>query len=133
MRDLYGTGLRFEIETTEDLEVFAGTTYLLEHGIIESVPGSPTSNDVWHRSRANYGGVNLHVAPLVDVSTVTYLQPRLESAARLPDPLRLVRLVRNHEHALRAISASVWYDNRPPFGVRSYDVEIKNSLVVKLP
>lgn len=132
VRDLYGTGLRFELESADDLEVFAGTTYLLEHEVLESIPGSPTTNDIWHRS-SNYAGANLHVAPLVDVSTVTYLQPRFDRPLDfrvLSDSYVSFKIT----SILSArISASVWYDNRPPAGVRSYDVEVKNSLVVKLP
>ncbi|MBN9161402.1 MAG: DUF481 domain-containing protein [Myxococcales bacterium] len=132
VRDLYGAGLRFELEGADDLEVFAGTTYLFEHEVLESIPGSPTANDIWHRS-SNYAGANLHVAPLVDVSTVTYLQPRFDRPLDfrvLSDSYVSFKIT----SILSArISASVWYDNRPPAGVRSYDVEIKNSLVVKLP
>lgn len=131
VRDLYGVGLRFEPYHEEDLEIFFGTTYLFEHEVLEPVPGSPQSNDVWHRS-SDYAGFNMHAASLVDLSTVTYVQPRFDR----PLDFRilsetLVTFTITKVLAAR-VSGSVWYDNRPPFGVRPYDMEIKNSLVVKL-
>ena len=131
VRDLYGAGFRFTIANEEDVEVFAGTTYLIEHEVVEAVPGSPTFNNVWHRS-SSYGGINFRVAPLVDASSVTYLQPRFDR----PLDFRVLSdsfVSFSISKVLSArLSASVWYDNRPPFGVRTYDVEVKNSLVVKL-
>jgi hypothetical protein len=131
VRDLYGAGLRFNLANEEEFEFFAGTTYLFEHEIIETVPGSPSTNDVWHRS-SNYVGANLRVAPLVDASTVTYVQPRFDR----PLDFRLlsesfVSFAITKLLSAR-VSASLWYDNRPPFDVRTYDLEVKNSLVVKL-
>lgn len=131
VRDLYGAGLRFTVAEEEELEAFVGTTYLFEHEIIEAVPGSVSTNEVWQRS-SNYVGLNLRFAPLVDASSVTYFQPRFDR------PLDFRVLSESYvsfaiTKLLSArVSASVWYDNRPPFDVRSYDVEIKNSLVVKL-
>ena len=131
VRDLYGAGLRFELLREEEIEVFAGTTYIFEHEVIESVPGSPSYKDFWHRS-SNYGGVNLRVGPLVDLSSVAYAQPRFDR----PLDFRILSetLVSfNISKLLSArVSATIWYDNRPPFGVRTYDLEVKNSLVVKL-
>ncbi|MBX3202368.1 MAG: DUF481 domain-containing protein [Labilithrix sp.] len=131
VRDLYGTGLRFMLLNIDDFEIFTGTTYLLEHEVLDAIPGSPRYNNVWHRS-SNYGGVNVQVSDLVTASTVTYLQPRFDRPLDfrvLSDsfvsftitPLLSAR-----------ISATFWYDNRPPAGVRTYDVEVKNSLVLKL-
>lgn len=130
IRDLYGVGLRFEVDRAEEHELFLGTTYLFEHEVLESVPGSPQYDNAWHRS-SNYIGFNLRAAP-VDLSTVTYLQPRFDR----PLDFRIMSetLVSFTITKLLAarVSGTVWYDNRPPFGVQTYDVEIKNSLVVKL-
>jgi Protein of unknown function, DUF481 len=131
VRDLYGAGFRFTIVDASDFEIVAGTTYLLEHEVVEAVPGSPSFNNVWHRS-SNYAGVNLKVNPLVELSSVTYLQPRFDR------PLDFRVLSESYvtftiSKLLSArISGSLWYDSRPPFDVRPYDLEIKNSLVVKL-
>ena len=131
VRDLYGAGLRFDFLRVDDVELFAGTTYLFEHEVLEAVPGSASYKHFWHRS-SNYAGVNMRAAPLVELSSVTYAQPRFDR----PLDFRILSetLVSFTISKLLSarISASIWYDNRPPFGVRTYDVEIKNSLVVKL-
>jgi len=131
VRDLYGAGLRFDFLRVDEVELFAGTTYLFEHEVLESVPGSTGYKDFWHRS-SNYVGVNMRVAPLVELSSVSYAQPRFDR----PLDFRILSetLVSFAISKLLSarVSATVWYDNRPPFGVRTYDVEIKNSLVVKL-
>jgi Protein of unknown function, DUF481 len=131
VRDLYGAGFRFTLVDAGDFEVVAGTTYLLEHEVLEAVPGSPSFNDVWHRS-SNYAGVNVKLNPLVDLSSVTYVQPRFDR------PLDFRVLSESYvsfaisKHLSARISGSLWYDSRPPFDVRTYDLEIKNSLVLKL-
>ncbi|MBX3220092.1 MAG: DUF481 domain-containing protein [Labilithrix sp.] len=131
VRDLYGTGFRFMLLNIDDFEIFTGTTYLLEHEVLEAIPGSPTYNNVWHRS-SNYGGVNVQVSSLAEASTVMYVQPRFDR----PLDFRVlwdsfVSFTITPLLSAR-ISAGVWYDNRPPAGVRTYDVEVKNSLVLKL-
>jgi hypothetical protein len=131
VRDLYGAGLRFNIVNEEELEVFAGTTYLIEHEVIGDVPGSPRSNELWNRS-STYAGLNTKLAPLVDASSVTYFQPRFDR----PSDFRLLSesfvAVTITKRLSARVSGTFWYDNDPPFGVRTYDAEIKNSLIVKL-
>lgn len=131
VRDLYGAGLRFEVLEEDDLEVFAGTTYLFEHEVLESVPGSPSFDDVWHRS-SNYVGVNLRVVPVVELSSVTYAQPRFDRPLDFRVLSETIVSFEITERLSARVSGTLWYDNRPPFGVRPYDLEVKNSLVVKL-
>lgn len=131
VRDLYGAGLRFDIVRDDPIEVFAGTTYILEHEVIESTPIYPGSNDIWHRS-SNYGGVNAKVAPFMDASTVLYVQPRFDAPLDcrvLSDSY--VAFTISKVLAAR-VSSMVWLDSDPPPGVRSFDVEVRNSLVLKL-
>jgi hypothetical protein len=130
VRDLYGAGLRFNIINEESLEFFAGTTYLLEHEVIESIPTSPGSNELWNRS-SSYVGLNTKVSWFVEASTVTYFQPRIDR----PEDFRvlsesLVSFAITKLLTAR-ISASIWYDHDPPASVRPYDVEVKNSLALK--
>lgn len=131
VRDLYGAGLRFSILRRDDIELFAGTTYLFEHEIVGQVTGAPQTNDTWHRS-SDYVGVNLRVAPLVDLSSVTYVQPRWDD----PTDFRILSesfVAFSITKILSArVSTTFWYDSAPPALVKTYDLEIKNSLVVKL-
>ncbi len=131
IRDLYGAGLRFNIVREKELEVFAGTTYIFEHELLESREGSPGENEVWNRS-SNYVGVNTRISPLVDASSVTYFQPRFDR----PSDFRIMSETFCSFTITKLLSArvsgSVWVDSDPPPRVRTYDVEIKNSLVLRL-
>jgi hypothetical protein len=138
VRDLYGAGPRFAIVTREDFEIFSGTTYLLEHEVITAdipnaaagTPPAVESNKIWNRS-STYAGLNVKIAPIVDASTVTYFQPRFDK----PSDFRLLSdsfiAVTITKMLSARVSGSVWYDNDPPAGVKTYDVEVKNSLVLK--
>jgi len=130
VRDLYGGGLRFELVREEDLEVFAGTTYLLEHEVVETVPDSLPYANVWHRS-SNYGGVNLRVDTRVDLSTVTYIQPRFDRPLDFRVLSETFVSFTISKLLSARVSGTLWYDHRPPFGVLPFDLEVKNSLVVK--
>jgi hypothetical protein len=131
IRDLYGAGLRFIIHEDKDLEVFAGTTYLLEHEVIGAVPGFGGTNNLWHRS-SDFFGFNFNVTELVSASSVIYVQPRFDR----PLDFRILSdsLVNFTITKLLAagVSGTVWYDNRPPQGVHTYDLTIKNTLTIKL-
>jgi len=131
VRDLYGAGIRYSFVNEEHVEAFAGTTYLLEHETIEAVPASPGSNDVWHRS-SSYLGFNTRLAPLVDASGVSYVQPRWDRPSDFRVLSEAFVTVTITKRLSARVSGSVWFDHEPPAGVRRYDAEIKNSLVVKL-
>jgi hypothetical protein len=131
VRDLYGAGLRFHVYEVDDLAVFTGTTYLLEHEVIGAIPGSERTKEIWNRS-SNYAGLNARLAPFIEASTVTYFQPRFDE----PTDFRILSdsyVSFTISKLLSArVSVNVWYDSDPPPGVRTYDVEIKNSLGLKL-
>lgn len=131
LRDLYGAGLRFSIYESKDDEVFCGTTYLLEHEVVGDVPGSPGTNNLWHRS-SDYFGVNLNVSPIVTASTVLYAQPRFDRPLDFRVLSDTVVAFTITKLLSAGVSGTVWYDNRPPAGVHPYDLAIKNSLIFKL-
>ncbi len=76
--------------------------------------------------------MNTRLSPLVDASSVTYFQPRFDK----PSDFRILSETFCSFTITKLLSArvsgSVWIDSDPPAGVRTYDVEIKNSLVLKL-
>ncbi len=130
VRDLYGAGLRFTVYEAERLNLFAGTTYLFEHEILSDVEGSPGGADTYHRS-SDYFGLNARLDDRVVASLVSYFQPRFDR----PKDFRIlsegVISVTLTKRLAASVSGSLWYDNEPPFGVKTYDVEIKNSLSLK--
>lgn len=135
VRDLYGVGPRFHLLTREDVEIFAGTTYVLEHEIITasatgSLDGAVESNELWNRS-SNYVGFNAQLAPLLTASMTTYVQPRFDE----PSDFRVLSeasiVVTITKMLAARVSGSLWYDSDPPSSVKTYDVEVKNSLMLK--
>ena len=130
VRDLYGAGFRFNVHEEEELDVFCGTTYLFEHEVLNAVEGSPSSSDTFHRS-SNYIGLNARISDRVVASSVAYFQPRFDR----PKDFRVLSesyiTVTITKRLAASVSASLWYDNEPPFGVKTYDVEVKNSLSLK--
>jgi hypothetical protein len=131
VRDLYGAGLRFVPYEDDELELFFGTTYVLEHEIISATEEEPLSNDIWHRS-SDYLGANWQVTPIVVASTVTYVQPRFDRPADFRILHESFLSVTITKRLAARVSGSIWYDSEPPTGVKTYDLEIKNSLEVKL-
>lgn len=130
VRDLYGTGLRFNFVREDGFELFAGSTILLEQQVISSTDTYPGNSTVWARS-SNYLGVNAALASFVQLNTVTYLQPRLDR----PKDYRvlhetIVTLAITKRLAAR-LSANLTYDRRPPAGVLPADLEVKNTIAVK--
>lgn len=131
LRDLYGAGLRFTLYETPDNELFCGTTYLFEHEIIGDIPGSRGTNDIWHRS-SDYFGFNVNVTPIVQASSVVYVQPRWDRPLDFRVLSDTVVAFTITKLLSAGVSANLWYDNRPPAGVHTYDLAIKNSLIFKL-
>ena len=77
VRDLYGTGLRFNWIREKHFEMFSGTTVLLEQQAISASDPYPRSSNLCARS-SNYAGVNIGFEGVGNLTTVTYLQPRLD-------------------------------------------------------
>lgn len=130
VRDLYGTGLRFNWIRLKDFEVYHGNTILLEQQSIAALDPYPSESAVDARS-SNYLGVNANLWDVGTLTTVTYIQPRLGRLAdyRILSESNIEFGVTKHLSAI--FSASFTYDSVPPGGVLPLDVELKNSLAVK--
>lgn len=130
VRDLYGAGLRFTAYEEERINVFLGTTYLFEHEILNDVEGSRGGADTYHRS-SNYVGIDGRLDDRVVASFTSYFQPRLDRPKDFRVLSEGVISVTLTKRLAASVSGSVWYDNEPPFGVKTYDLEVKNSLSLK--
>lgn len=130
VRDLYGTGLRFNVVRGDEFEIFLGSTIVLEQEAISSTAAYPAESDVRARS-SDYAGTNIALGGVGELNMVTYVQPRLDR----PKDYRilhetLVTLTITKRLAAK-IGASLVYDREPPRGVLPADLEVKNSLAVK--
>jgi hypothetical protein len=130
VRDLYGTGLRFNVIRERTFEHFYGTTILLEQQVISTTSQYPGRSELYARS-SSYVGVNMAISDFGELDSVTYLQPRLNR----PKDLRVI-----HETIVTftitkrlaaKVGASVIYEREPPAGVLPADFELKNTLAVK--
>ena len=138
VRDLYGAGLRYAFYSDKDSDIFAGTSYMFEHESISVITdgsalngkgGEP--NDFWNRN-STYLGLNSKITPIVEGATTTYIQPRFDK----PKDFRILSeswlSVQITKMLSAKVTGSLWYDSEPPLGVKTFDLEVKNSLVVKL-
>lgn len=132
LREVIGVGPRWEIVHKNDIEVFAATSYMLESELLlrSDDPPDPRREDLYHRS-SNYVGINYVIDEKSQLTTVTYLQPRFDQPKdyRLLNETALILGITK----LLAVKVSVTfrYDSEPPIGVKSSDLEVKNSLQVR--
>ena len=134
VRDLYGIGVRYGLYTDKDNDIFVGTTYMLEHetiSVLSDGSGLGGEKNVWNRN-STYFGLNAKLSPLVEGASTTYIQPRIDR----PKDFRVLSeswlSVQITKVLSSKVSGSLWYDSEPPIGVKTFDLEVKNSLVVKL-
>jgi hypothetical protein len=129
-RNVLGAGVRVPFLTTDELELFSGTTYLLEGEVIAEAEPFPRESDRWHRS-STYLGANYAITKASSVSTVTYMQPRFDR----PHDFRVLHESLASFAITKMLVASVGfimrYDHEPPGGVRPLDIEVKNTLGLK--
>jgi hypothetical protein len=130
VRDLYGTGLRFNFVREDAFELFSGTTILLEQQVISSTSQYPGASYLWARS-SNYAGVNAALAKFLQLSTVTYVQPRLDRPKDFRVLHETIVTLAITKRLAAKVSANVIYDREPPAGVLPADLELKNSIAVK--
>jgi Protein of unknown function, DUF481 len=130
VRDLYGTGLRFNIVRTDPFEVFAGSTIILEQQVISPLAPYAGQSDLWARS-SNYAGINAALATFVELNMVTYVQPRLDRPKDFRVLHETIVTLAITKRLAAKISANVTYDREPPGGVLPADLQLKNSLAVK--
>jgi len=131
-REVAGFGPRWEIVHKNDIEIFAATSYMLENEVLleSEDPPDQRREDFYHRS-SNYVGFNYSIDDKSQLTAVTYIQPRFDR----PKDYRVL-----HESAavlgitkLLAVKLGITfrYDSEPPVGVRSLDLEVKNSLQLR--
>lgn len=127
LREVAGTGPRFGLFRSEQLEVFYGASYMLEHVDMKSDDPSARGEGTFHRF-SNYASVTVRVHDRILLSSVTYAQPRLDQPSDAT-----VLSVNGAEFTVTprlasSIDATVRYDSVVPSDVRPIDLELKSSL-----
>lgn len=130
LRQVAGVGPRWEIIDRDSIEVFVATAYMFENEVLSEIPEDRRRDELHHRW-SSYAGINLVMDERLQLTTVTYMQPRFDK----PRDFRLLHetsLIFGINKLLSAkLSASIRYDHEPPVLVKPIDAEIKNSLVLQ--
>lgn len=131
LRELIGMGPRFGVLQGEELSVFLGTAYMLEHTRLSPNPAVPTALSQTVERWSNYVALSYQVGSRVLMTNTTYYQPRVSdfgdyhllSVSSLE--FKVTTLLRS------SVSLSVHYESRVPADVDPTDVEVKNSIGLK--
>ncbi len=128
-RLLFGGGGRFLMIEEANFELFLGTGYMLERESLDLPPQAIEPRRSEHHRSTNYATLRFNSEDdrMRLVETV-YLQARLDRI----DDYRLLSETSFEIQLLRklalAVNLNIAHDSEPPFGVKSTDVVLSNSL-----
>ncbi|HEY2516712.1 MAG TPA: DUF481 domain-containing protein [Polyangiaceae bacterium] len=135
-RSLWGLGPRFRalhVLTPEELDVYLGSSYMLEQDIITGEPGTPYAStqttQIWHRW-SQYVTVQWQLDSRVILATTLYVQPAFDDFTDVRVLCDTLMTFKVTNRLSASIAASVRYDSQPPAGVQTTDTEVKNTLAV---
>jgi Protein of unknown function, DUF481 len=130
LRDLAGVGPRVALYQSKELDLYVGTGWMVEHDAIDVLPGSNDLADYYAQRWNNYVSVSYELDTRISVGSTAYVQPRWNDFG----DFRVLEETAVTFKVTKVLSASILgdyhYDSRPPTGVLSTDVEIKNVLSV---
>lgn len=129
-RELLGTGPRFGLLQGEEVSVYYGTAYMLERTRLNAEIAGSSRSTIAHRW-SNYVALTYQVGNRVQLTNSTYYQPRFDdfSDYHLLSVTGLDFKVTQVLHT--QVSSSVRYESRVPQGVKTTDVDVKNSIALK--
>jgi hypothetical protein len=127
VRELVGTGPRVGIVQTEALQLFLGSSYMLEHTELDTTETDAPGQGLAHRS-SNYISALLRAHQRIVLSSVTYVQPRFDRPKDIT-----VLSVNGAEFTVTPLlhsrmDVTYRYDSVTPADVRKSDLELKSSL-----
>jgi hypothetical protein len=129
LRELAGTGPRFRVAHAAAFELYFGSSYMVEHTELDSADATPEGQGTYERW-SNYLAATLKLHDRILISTVNYVQPRID---RLSD-YKVLSVsgadfrIANHLHSRLDVTAR--YESFAPSDVRHADLELKSSLEV---
>ncbi|MET0595624.1 MAG: DUF481 domain-containing protein [Polyangiaceae bacterium] len=127
LRTLYGIGPRFTMFRSEEVDVYAGTGYMLEYEEIDVAPGATDAPTTWAHRSTNYVAVAVRIEESLRLTSATYFQPRFD----VPSDFRVLSETSISasfgKRLFAKVSAILRYDSAPPSNVRSADAEVQNS------
>jgi len=129
-RTLLGTGGRIMLKQQDSAALFLGTSYMYE---VEHIDVAPESDDAsWNRAHrwSSYLTVRWQISDSAFLVNSAYVQPRIDdfNDTRLLDEMEVQSAIT--KRLALSMSMSLRYDGRPPDGVKSTDLEIRNTLKI---
>jgi hypothetical protein len=129
-RYLGGSGLRFRLFRNDQSSFYLGTTPMYEYEALspKKVPGIDPNTTTYRWS--NYIVARIEIDDRLSLVNTVYFQPQIDA----PDDIRIldegVFNVQITRFLALSISLSLRYDSRPPPGLETYDIELRNGLTV---
>ncbi|MET0795589.1 MAG: DUF481 domain-containing protein [Polyangiaceae bacterium] len=129
LRELAGTGPRFRLAQGKRIEVYFGTSYMVEHTELDSIDRDPEGQGTFERW-SSYIALTFKPQDRILLSTVTYVQPRIDRFAdyKVLSVSGADFKITTHLHSRLDVTAR--YESAAPSDVRHADLELKSSLEV---
>lgn len=131
VRALVGTGPALQILDTKRVGLLAGAAYMFELEHLDERMGTTDAGDrsVAHRVSAYLTGTQ-NLSATVSLAQTVYVQPRLDE----PSDVRVLGELSVTSKLTKRIALSdaftVAYDRTPPEGVKTYDTQLRVSVIV---
>jgi hypothetical protein len=130
LRELLGTGPRFELIDDETVSLAVATAYMLELEALTAEDPYPEEDKISHRS-SSYATLLIAPDDRVSFEIVCFYQPRFDD----PRDFRFSSTTTMEFSIVSILTAQIGttsrYDSHPPGGVGRFDLEVKNALGVK--
>ena len=127
LRELLGTGPRFALFQSDPFELFVGVSYLFEHTALNSADVAPRGQGTVERL-SNYVAITFKPDQRILVSTVDYVQPRIQQFADYKVLSVNSVAFSITKHLQSRLDATARYESFTPSDVRRADLELKSSL-----
>jgi hypothetical protein len=129
LRELVGTGPRLRIAHGARVELYFGTSYMLEHTALDSADQNAEGQGTFERW-SSYVAATFKPQDRILISTVSYIQPRIDRFAdyKVLSVSGADFKITNLLHSRLDVTAR--YESMAPSDVRHADLELKSSLEV---
>jgi hypothetical protein len=130
LRTLLGVGPRARLFADAEWSIFLGSAYMLEREVVAlDTPGSPSEFTIAHRF-SNYLAIAYKASDLVTLTSTTYVQPRFDDFRDVRSLEEANLVIAVTKRLTTKLGCTLRYDSRPPAGVKTSDVEVRNSIAV---
>lgn len=131
VRELVGIGPRFVLSDDTSLRIAVGTSYMFEYERISVPAGAPDDPVTTAHRSSNYATATWRIDDTVRILGTVYVQPRLDAWSDLRILFESAVVTNLGKRLALKLLVTMRYDSEPPTTVKSTDLEVKNSFVLK--